>query len=82
MARKHAPEQTQVLYEHMGRVLEEIEDMNRAGRSAFEGNAAVAASFNKDLLLRGRRKRKSAEEGDAGGGAPGPSAPKDAPPPS
>ncbi|MFO0759129.1 MAG: hypothetical protein U0359_21735 [Byssovorax sp.] len=82
VARKNAPEQTQALYENMGRVLEGIEDMNRAGRSAFEGNAAVAASFNKDLLLRGRKKRKGAEEGDAGGGAPGPSAPKDAPAPS
>jgi hypothetical protein len=66
LARKNAPDHTQALYEVMGRVLEGIEDMNRAGRSAFDGDAVTAAKFNKDLLMRGRKSTKKAASGDAG----------------
>jgi hypothetical protein len=52
------PEATQKVYEAKGRVLEAIEDLNRAGRSAFDGDAEKAAQFNKDILLRARRERK------------------------
>ncbi|MEO7331358.1 MAG: hypothetical protein ABI193_22470 [Minicystis sp.] len=71
--RKNAPALTQALYEQMGRVLEGIEDINRAGRSAFDGDAVTAATFNKDVLLRGRKaEKKAAGKGDApeGGDAP------------
>lgn len=48
---------TQDYYAVKGRLLEAIEDVNRIGRIAFDGNATVAAVFNKDVLLRGRRRR-------------------------
>jgi hypothetical protein len=47
------------LYEAKGRVLEAIEDLNRAGRIAFEGQAETVGKFNKDILLRARRERAS-----------------------
>lgn len=51
------PEPTLRLYETKGRVLEMIEDLNRAGRIAFEGQAETVGKFNKDILLRARRER-------------------------
>src|SRR6185503_13720466 len=57
LARKHAPSGTLALYEVMGKVLEQIEDLNRAGRIAFDGDAATRAKFNKDILLRARKAR-------------------------
>lgn len=45
------------LYASKGRVLEMIEDLNRAGRIAFEGQGETVGKFNKDLLLRARRQR-------------------------
>lgn len=56
------PLATQQVYQAKGRVLELIEDLNRAGRSAFRGNAAIAARFNKDLLLRARRHQAQAQQ--------------------
>lgn len=52
------PAETQSIYEAKGRLLEMIEDMNRAGKSAFDGNATKMAMFNKDILLRARKARK------------------------
>lgn len=52
------PRDTARVYEAKGRVLESIEDLNRAGKSAFEGDVETAGLFNKDLIERGRRKRK------------------------
>lgn len=52
------PEATQQIYEAKGRVLELIEDLNRAGKGAFDGDAVKMAQFNKDIVLRARRARK------------------------
>lgn len=61
------PAGTQKIYELKGRVLEQIEDLNRAGRSAFEGNAKEIAPFNKDILLRARKAKKEEEKNDDAG---------------
>ncbi len=39
-------------------LLEAIEDLNRAGKSAFDGDAAHIALWNKDILARARKSRK------------------------
>lgn len=52
------PQETLKIYEAMGRLLWLIEKMNRIGRIAFDGQAHIAAEFNKDLILRARRPRK------------------------
>ncbi len=57
-AQAAGPVETQALHEAMGRVLEDIEDLIRAGKSAFDGNATMVAKFNKDLILRARRRKK------------------------
>jgi hypothetical protein len=57
------PVATQQVYEAKGRVLEQIEDLNRAGRTAFDGNAAMMAKFNKDVLNRARKARKGGAAG-------------------
>jgi hypothetical protein len=60
------PQEKLELFAAKGRVLEMIEDLNRAGRIAFEGQAETVGKFNKDLLLRARRSRGSAKsEGGA-----------------
>jgi hypothetical protein len=46
LARKNAPDTTKALYEVAGKVVEQIEDMNRAGKSAFEGDPDTQAKFN------------------------------------
>jgi hypothetical protein len=51
------PTETRELNAAKGRVLEMIEDLNRAGRIAFEGQAETVGKFNKDILLRARRQR-------------------------
>ena len=61
------PEATLVLYEVKGRVLQRIEDLNRAGRIAFEGQAETVGKFNKDVLLRARR-HEHAQPGSMGNG--------------
>lgn len=71
LARKNAPGNTLALYEVMGKVLEQIEDLNRAGKSAFDGDAATRGKFNKDILLRARKERsKKTAEAPPIGGAP------------
>lgn len=62
LARKNAPGETLSLYEVMGQVLEQIEDLNRAGKIAFDGDAATRGKFNKDLLLRARKQRAKKDE--------------------
>lgn len=57
LARKNAPAETLALHERMGKVLEQIEDMNRAGKTAFDGDALTRAKFNKDILLRARKNK-------------------------
>jgi hypothetical protein len=70
-AHTDAPGATLTLYEVMGKVVEQIEDLNRAGKSAFDGDAATRAKFNKDILLRARKQRaKKAEEAPEAGEAP------------
>jgi hypothetical protein len=65
------PEASLKLYETMGRVLESIEDLNRVGRIAFDGQAGTRARFNKDRILRARKAAKTAKAA-ANGDAPGP----------
>jgi len=65
LARKDAPGETLALYEVMGKVLEQIEDLNRAGKSAFDGDAATRAKFNKDILLRSRKEQAKKKGGEA-----------------
>ena len=61
------PEATD-LYEAKGELLEIIEDLNRIGRVVFRGRAEIAAKFNKDILLRARRRAKKAKDaGEVGG---------------
>ncbi|MEP7125950.1 MAG: hypothetical protein ABJE95_33770 [Byssovorax sp.] len=57
LARTHAPTETVALYAIMGQVLEQIEDLNRAGKSAFDDQPEIRAKFNKDILLRARKDR-------------------------
>jgi hypothetical protein len=63
------PEESRELFAVKGRVLEMIEDLNRAGRIAFEGQAETVGKFNKDMLLRARRSRGSAKGASEGGSA-------------
>lgn len=58
------PEATQRVSEIKGRLLEGIEDLNRAARRAFDGDAVKIAQFNKDILLRARRARKRTAQGE------------------
>ncbi len=70
-ARTDAPGATLALYAVMGKVVEQIEDLNRSGKSAFDGDAATRAKFNKDILLRARKERaKKAVEAPEAGEAP------------
>jgi hypothetical protein len=62
LSRKQAPVETLAVYEAMGKVLEQIEDMNRAGKSAFDGDAATRGKFNKDILLRARKTAKKPDD--------------------
>lgn len=55
------PEDTVVVYERKGRLLEHIEDMNAVARNAFDDAPETRAKFNKDILNRGRRSKGSAE---------------------
>jgi hypothetical protein len=57
---KDLPAKTLALYETKGLVLRLIEDMNRTARIAFDGNAVLVGKFNKDVLLRARKKRAAA----------------------
>ena len=54
------PEATQRVYEAKGRLLELINDLNRVGCIAFDGDAVTRARFNKDILLRARKARDGA----------------------
>lgn len=56
------PAETLEVYEAKGRVLELVEDLNRAAKIAFDGDAVTIAQFNKDIVLRARAKRAKAEE--------------------
>ncbi len=58
-SRVDLPTETLALLELKGRVLDLIEEINGIARIAFEGRAEVRAKFNKDLLYRGRRARKT-----------------------
>jgi len=68
VARGGLPSDTAKLYETKGRVLEAIEDLNRAGKCAFDGDASKGAIWNKDVLVRARRRvRKKVDAGGEGG---------------
>ena len=55
------PEDTSVVYERKGRVLEHIEDMNAIARNAFSDAPEKRTMFNKDILNRSRRTKTSAD---------------------
>lgn len=57
---KALPQETLKIYEMMGVLLMHIEKMNRLGKIAFDGQAPIIAEFNRDLLLRSRKPRRSA----------------------
>jgi len=57
---KSLPAETLRVYEAKGKVLFLIEKMNRIGKRVFAGQAEKVALFNKDLILRARKKRRSA----------------------
>lgn len=64
------PQETLKLYETKGRVLVLIEKMNRRARLAFDGQAHILGLFNKDLILRARRRRSSSVVEPIGGTEP------------
>ena len=53
------PADTAKLYVTKGKLLESIEDINHAGKIAFDGDATMIALWNKDILVRARRSRKN-----------------------
>jgi hypothetical protein len=57
-AQAEGPVETQALNATVGQVLEDVEDVIRAGKSAFDGDAPRLALFNKDLILRARGHNK------------------------
>jgi hypothetical protein len=59
------PSATLAILEVKGRVLESIEDLNRVGKIAYDGDAGTRARFNKDVLLRARKAQKAASSSDA-----------------
>jgi hypothetical protein len=59
------PQETLKIYETKGRVLEAIEDINRLAKNAFDGQAALIAQFNKDILLRARQERAQPADKEA-----------------
>lgn len=83
LARVNAPGETLALHEVMGRVVEQIEDLNRAGKIAFDADAATRAKFNKDILLRARKERpkKKAEPATPPAATPPAATPPAATPP-
>ena len=54
------PADTAKLYTSKGKLLEAIEDVNHAGKIAFDGDASKVALWNKDILVRARKTRKDA----------------------
>lgn len=58
---------TQKVLALKGEALELIEKFNRAGKRAYEGNAKMIALFNKDLILRARKKGLAPEPVEATG---------------
>jgi hypothetical protein len=55
------PVETAAIYLLAGQLLELIEEMNVAGKIAFDGDAASAAKFNKDLILKAVKKPSEEE---------------------
>jgi len=51
------PADTLAVYEAKGRAMVLIEDLIDTGHSAFDGDAATAARFNKDIVVRARKAR-------------------------
>jgi hypothetical protein len=70
IAWKTLPKETLLVCETKGRVLEAIEDLNRAAKSAFDKQPETAALFNKDVLDRARRERKKKAKTQAQEAAP------------
>lgn len=53
------PLETRKVYEAKGLLLSLIEQINRIGKIAFDGDAMAMAQFNKDLLQRARKARRA-----------------------
>ena len=56
---KLGPVKTAEQYVAKGKLLELIDEMNRVGKVAFAGQAQVIGQFNKDILWRSRRAKKT-----------------------
>lgn len=65
---KALPQETLKIHELKGRTLQLIERINHIGKIAFDGQAAILAEFNKDLILRARRKQRAISTIEAVGG--------------
>lgn len=57
VARGALPADTLAFHEHKGYVLEQVEELNRLAKNAFDGQAHMIGQFNKDLYLRAVRQR-------------------------
>lgn len=66
------PASTLVVYALKGRVVQLIENANNLGKNAFDGNAAKIGQFNKDLLLRDRRKNGGGDGSESSPPSPAP----------
>ncbi len=55
------PQDTLKLYETKGRLLQEIENVNKVAKIAFWDRKDLAGQFNKDVINRARKSRKPAD---------------------
>lgn len=51
------PQETQQVYESKGRLLRDIEELNRVAKIAFWNRKEIAGLFNKDVINRARKSR-------------------------
>lgn len=63
---RQLPEETVKIHALKGEAFDLIEKFNRAGKRAFAGQAQKISLFNKDLILRARKKKKTTQESATG----------------
>jgi hypothetical protein len=59
------PTETQKVYETKGKLLKQIEEMNKIGKMAFWGQNDIAGLFSKDVLNRARKSAKKTKPTEA-----------------
>ena len=67
--RQASPRETERLYRAAGEVLQDLEDLHRVARIAFDEQPEIRRAFRKKKLAKGRRAGKGAQGGAAGAGA-------------